>query len=174
MKIVIYFFLLVSVFGYSQKTESEYYETKKGDTVYGNIVRKTNHLNPAKITFKSKNKTGIKILLYPNEIKTIRSYKGVDGDCIIKTAYDKWFVKLIIDGKIQVYQQIDGVLFYTSKDGSEIAFTDFGGFTSRKKSHSNVRGLLSDNPYILREFDSLSGSQKNILNIIKKYNAQVK
>ncbi len=47
---------------------------------------------------------------------------------------------------------------------------DFGGFGSRKKAHSQIRNLVKDNPQILKEFDLLKGSEKNILYIIKKYN----
>lgn len=150
--------------------EKEYAVTKEGDTLYGKITRANSFFNPSKVRFKIKDENGNKRLLYPNEVETIKSLKGVDGQCIIKTVYNKWFVKMIIDGKIKVYQLIDGVIFYTSKYNSEIKLNDFGGFNIKKESHSKIRLLLNDNADILKEFDSLDGTQKNILYIIKKYN----
>ncbi|UOY05511.1 hypothetical protein L0P88_16340 [Muricauda sp. SCSIO 64092] len=150
--------------------EKEYVVTKGGDTLYGIVSRATKFLNPSKVIFKIKILEGDKKLLDPSEIKTIRSFKGVDGDCTIKTAYDKWFVKMIIDGRIKVYQLIDGVIFFTSKDNSEIVLTDFGGFNSRKESQTRIKSLVQDNAKILKEFDTLKGTQKEILYIIEKYN----
>ncbi len=140
------------------------------DTIYGKVVRGTNYSNPSKVVFKIKDSKGKKSLINPKEVKLIKSNKGVDGECIIRTIYDDWFIKKIIDGRIKVYQLIDGVLFYTSKDGGEIKSTDFGGFNSRKNTHLQISLLIDDNPDILKEFDLLEGSQKNILYIIEKYN----
>lgn len=169
MKIIILLFhmLLISV---CISQEKEYVVIKEGDTLFGKITRATNSLNPSKICYKIKDLNGDKKLLYPSEVETIKSLNGVDGECIIKTVYGEWFVKMILDGKIKVYQQVDGVIFFTSKDNSEIKLTDFGGFNSREKSHEIIRPLLGDNPDILKEFDSLEGTQKNILYIIEKYN----
>jgi hypothetical protein len=150
--------------------EKEYAVTKKGDTLYGKITRANSFLSPSKVRFKLKESNGNKRFLYPNGVETIYSLKGVDGECIIKSVYDKWFVKMIIDGKIKVYQQLDGVIFYTSKGHSEIKLTDFGGLNNRKDSHSRIRLLLKDNSEILKEFDALEGTQNNILYIIEKYN----
>lgn len=150
--------------------EKEYVVTNNNDTIFGKVIRGTNYLNTSKVIFKIKNKKGKKILLNPSEIKTIRSIKGVDGNCYITTLYDKWFIKKIINGRIKVYQLIDGALFFISKDDSEIVSTDIGGFFSGKKAHSQVRLLVQDNPEILKEFDSLKGTQKNIIHIIEKYN----
>ncbi len=43
-------------------------------------------------------------------------------------------------------------------------------FLSGKKAHAQVRLLIEDNSKILKEFDSLKGSERNIMYIIKKYN----
>ncbi|AXO79206.1 hypothetical protein DZC78_02010 [Olleya aquimaris] len=166
--IILPFFLFLITLCIAQ--EKEYVVTKDGDTIYGKITRASSFLNPSKVRFKIKDTNGNKKLLNPKEVETIKSLKGVDGQCIIKTVYGKWFVKMIIDGKIKVYQLIDGVIFYTSKDNSEIRLTDFGGFNNKKESHSRIRLLLNDNSDILKEFDLLDGTQKNILYIIEKYN----
>ena len=150
--------------------EKEYIVTNNNDTIFGKVIRGTNYLNPTKVTFKIKNKKGKKTLINPSEVKTIRSMRGIDGDCYISTIYDKWFIKKIINGRIKVYQLIDGVIFYVSKDDSQIVSTDIGWFFSGKKAHAQVRLLIEDNSEILKEFDSLKGSERNIMYIIKKYN----
>ena len=150
--------------------EKEYIVTNNNDTIFGKVIRGTNYLNPTKVTFKIKNKKGKKTLINPSEVKTIRSMRGIDGDCYISTIYDKWFIKKIINGRITVYQLIGGVVFYVSKDDSKIVSTDIGWFFSGKKAHAQVRLLIEDNSEILKEFDSLKGSERNIMYIIKKYN----
>lgn len=150
--------------------EKEYIVTKEDDTIYGTIIRGTNYLNPSKVVYKILDEHGKKHLINPSEVKTIRSINGVDGNCVIKTIYDKYFIKEIIDGRIKVFQSIESVIFYLSKDDEEIMLADFGGFGSRKKAHSQIKTLVKDNAKILSEFDSLKGSEKNILYIIEKYN----
>lgn len=157
-------------FAYVKAQEKEYIVTTENDTIYGKIIRATKHLNPSKVVYKIKDEQGKKYLINPSEVKTIRSINGVDGNCVIKTIYDKFFIKEIIDGRIKVFQSIESVIFYLSKDEEEIMLADFGGFGSRKKAHSQIRNLVKDNPQILKEFDLLKGSEKNILYIIKKYN----
>lgn len=154
--------------------EKEFIVTNDNDTIYGKVVRGTNFLNPSKVVFRIKDEQGHKTRIDPKEVKTIRSIKGVDGNCIIKTIYDVWFAKRIIDGRIEVFQLIDGVMFFTSKGGGNIKRADFGGFGSRKKAHSQIRLLINDNAEILKEFDVMKGSAKNILNIIQKYNNSYK
>ncbi|WP_053990423.1 hypothetical protein [Mangrovimonas sp. TPBH4] len=153
--------------------EEEYIVTKYDDTIYGKVIRGTNYLDTSEVVFKFKNKAGDKIRIDASEIKTIRSIKGVDGDCYITTIYDALFIKKIIDGRIKVYQLVDGAIFYASKDDSEITSTDIGEFFSRKKAHSQVRPMIQDNVELLKEFDTLPGNQKNIFYIINKYNSSV-
>jgi hypothetical protein len=150
--------------------EKEYIVTNNNDTIYGKVIRGTNYLNTSKVVFKIKDENGKKTIIKPSEVKTIRSIKGVDGNCYITTIYDEWFIKRVINGRIKVYQLIDGVIFFVSKDDSEIISTDIGWFFSDKKAHSQVRLLIEDNPEILKEFDSLKGTEKNIMYIIEKYN----
>lgn len=173
MKIVL-IFLSILILTVSTAQEKEYVITKNGDTIYGKITRATSLLNPSKVNFKIKDSDGNKKILNPKDIETIKSFKGVDGEFIIKTIYDKWYIKLIIDGKIKVYQLVDGVIFYTSKDNLEIKLTDFGGFNNRKESHEKIRPLFIDNLSILKKFDSLVGTEKNILSMIEKYNSLYK
>lgn len=150
--------------------EKEYIITNNNDTIYGKVIRGNNFLNPSKVIFKIKNKEGKKTVIKPNEVKAIRSIKGIDGNCHITTIYDKWFIKRIIDGRIKVYQLIDGVLIFVSKDDSKIVSTDIGWFFAGKKAHAEVRSLIVDNPEILKEFDTLRGNQDNCMYIIEKYN----
>ncbi|MBT8245890.1 MAG: hypothetical protein HKP48_00220 [Winogradskyella sp.] len=164
-------FLNLLIFTISIAQEREYVITKKKDTIYGKVTRATSLLNAPKVKFKIKDLNGHKIILKPADVETIKSLKGVDGKSIIRTVYDDWYVKQIIDGRIKVYQLLDGVIFYMSKDSSKIRLNDFGGFNSRKESHARIRPLFSDNPTILKEFDSLVGTEKNIKYMIKKYNS---
>ncbi len=154
--------------------EKEYLVTNSNDTIYGKISRGINYLNTSEVRFKIRDAKGDKSLINPGEVKIIRSLHGVDGDCFIATIYKLWFLKRIIQGKINVYQLVDGVLFFTSKEGSEIKSTDFGGLNSRKKGLEQIRPLIEDNPVILKEFDSIKGSQNNILEMIRKYNNYAK
>ncbi|ARV08790.1 hypothetical protein BTO05_03730 [Winogradskyella sp. PC-19] len=111
------------IFAVCTAQEHEYLVTKKGDTIYGKVTRATSFLNPSKIKFKAIN--GDKKTLLPEDVETIKSLKCVDGQSIIKTIYDEWYIRLVIDGRIKVYQLLDGVIFYTSKDGSKIRLNDF-------------------------------------------------
>lgn len=172
LKLLILISLLISFKSVSQ--EQEYIVNNSNDTIYGKIIRGTNWLDTSDVIFKFKGNNGKKKLIDPSDIKTIRSLKGTDGDCFIITIYDKWYLKNIIDGRIQVYQLVDGVIFYVSKDDSEIMSTDIGWPLSREKAHSQIRPLIEDNPSILKEYDSLEGSSKNILRIIEKYNTSQK
>jgi hypothetical protein len=172
LKFLIVLTLFISFKSISQ--EKEYIVTNNNDTIYGKVIRGTNWLNTSEVIFKIKDNKGKKTLIKPSEVKTIRSLKGVDGECFIITIYDKWFLKKIIDGRIKVYQLIDGTILYVSKDDSDIMSTDIGLFFSSKKAHSQIRPLIEDNPSILKEYNSLKGSSKNILRIIKKYNRSQK
>lgn len=150
--------------------EEEYIVTNSNDTVFGKITRSTNLLNTAEVRYKIKDINGNKSLIDPGKVKFIKSLDGVDGDCIIATVYDRWFIKRIINGRIKVYQLVDGIIFFTSKDGSEIVSNDFGGFNRREDSMDRIRPLIEDNAVILEEFNSMKGSQKDIIYIIEKYN----
>lgn len=164
-------FFLLSIQAISQ--EKEYIITNDNDTIYGKIGRSTNYLNTAEVRYKIKDEAGNKYIIDPAEVKLIRSLKGVDGDCVIATVYDEWFIKRIINGRIKVYQLVDGILFFTSKEGSDIVSNDFGGLNKREDSKDRIRPLIQDDPAILEEFNSLKGSQKNILYIIQKYNNSI-
>lgn len=167
-RIIIAAFLLVIHTNSAQ--EREYIVTNSNDTIYGEISRGIKILNTSETKFNFKDENGNKSTVNPAEVKTLRSLNGVDGDCFIATVYDRWFAKRIIDGKIKVYLSLDAALFYTSKNDSDIRYTEFGGFSSKKKAHAQIRPLIEDNPEILKEFDSLKGSEAKILYIIKKYN----
>jgi len=169
--IILLIFLFISSKNIAQ--EIEYVVTIDNDTIYGKVTRRINILDPSKIKFKVKDDNGKRTVFKPSEVKAIRSIKGVDGNCFIVTIYDHWFLKRIINGRIKVYQLIDGAILFVSKNNSDIKSTDIGDFFSRKKSHSQIRSLIEDNSQILKEFDSLEGSQKNILYIIEKYNKSV-
>lgn len=150
--------------------DQEYIITKANDTIYGKVIRGTKMFNPSKVFFKIKDENGKKSVIEPSEVKLIRSLNGVDGDCIIKPIYDEWFIKEIISGRITVYQRVDGTSFFVSKDNSRIMATDIGWFFAGGKAHAQIRPLLIDNPVILREFDTLKGTEYNIKYIIEKYN----
>ncbi|APG59857.1 hypothetical protein LPB144_05260 [Christiangramia salexigens] len=128
-------------------------------------------MNTAEVRFKIKDTTGNKSRIDPGKVKFIKSSNSVDGDCIIATVYGKWFIKRIINGRIKVYQLVDGIIFFTSKDDSEVISNDFGGLHKREDSKERIRPLIEDNAIILQEFNSMKGSEKNILHIIEKYNA---
>ncbi|MDG1730492.1 MAG: hypothetical protein P8K68_13150 [Algibacter sp.] len=168
MKTLLIFTLFLPFFFFSQ--EKEYIVTNNNDTIYGKVIRRTNYLNTRKVIFKIKDENGKKTRIDPSEVKTIRSIKGLDGNCYITTIYGKWFLKKIIDGRIKVYQLIDGVIIFVSKDNSEIVSTDVGWFFSGKKAHEQIRPLLEDDEEVLKQFDSISGNYKNIMSVIKKYN----
>lgn len=172
LKVFLFLGLYIPFVSISQ--EKEYVITNKNDTIYGKVIRGSNFLNPSKVIFKIKNKEGKKFVINPSEVKTIRSIKGIDGNCHITTIYDKWFIKRIIEGRIKVYQLIDGVLIFVSKDDSEIVSTDIGWFFAGKKAHAEVRALIDDNPEILKEFDTLRGNQDNCMYIIEKYSKAAK
>jgi len=151
LKIFIVLFFLIITKNIAQ--EKEYIVTNSNDTIYGKLTRSINYLNTLEIRFKIKDDNGNKNLINPSEVRILRSIDGVDGDCYIATIYDKWFLKMIIDGKIKVYQLVDGILFFTSKDDSEIKSTDFGGFNNREYSLDRIRPLIEDNSIILEEFN---------------------
>ncbi|MDX1545329.1 MAG: hypothetical protein R3214_15455 [Christiangramia sp.] len=166
----IFIFLLLSIINKNIAQEREYIVTRENDTVYGKITRGINYFNTAEVKYNIRDEKGDKSSIDPGEIAMIRSYDGVDGDCVIVPVYDRWYIKRIIDGEIKVYQLVDGIPFFISKNGSELKSVDFGGLNSRKEAHTQIRPLIEDKPLILEEFDSMQGSQKNILYIIQKYN----
>lgn len=150
--------------------EEEYIVTNTNDTIYGNVIRGTDFWDTSKVIFKIKDQKGKKTRIDPGQVKIIKSFKGVDGDCILYSIYNHWFAKKIIDGRIKVYQTINGILNFVSKDDSSMQSTEIGLF-SRRKAHAEVCLLIEDNSAILKEFNTLKGSAKNIFYIIKKYNA---
>lgn len=172
LKIFIAFFFIICTKSIAQ--ENEYIVTITNDTIYGKITRTLNILIKPEVNYKIRDANGNNKLINPAEIKLIRSIDVVDGDCFITTIYNEFYIKRIINGKIQVYQLVDGVLFFTSKDGSEISFTDFGGFNKREDGLNNIRPLIEDDPIILKEFNSMIGSQNNIIDMIQKYNDSAK
>jgi len=167
IKVVLLIFLLTSIKSLGQN--KEYIVTNANDTIYGKITRKTN-LTDTKVIFKIKDEQGKKNKIDPANVKLIRSFKGLDGDAYITTVYDRWFIKKIIDGRIKVYQEVNGLSIYVAKDDSRIMFTDIGFPFSRKKAHAQIRPLLKDQLGLLNVFDTMEGSQKNIFLIIEKYN----
>lgn len=114
-------------------------------------------------------KTVKKQKLNPAQVKLIRSFKGVDGNCTIITVNND-FAKEVISGRVQVFQLLSSPIFYISKDKGEITIAHFGGFSSRKKAEEQISKLLSDNPAIFEEFKTLNANEKNIFYILKKYN----
>jgi len=164
------FILSFSLSFQSKAQEKEYAVTNTNDTIYGKIIRYSSFFDPHDYKFKIKDENGDKTLLEAFDVKLIRSLKGVDGDSYIFPCYNKFFVKRVINGKISLYHSLNPPLVCISKGNSTIEATDIGGFFSREKSHSQIRPLLEDNPEILKEFDTLEGSAKNIYYIIEKYN----
>ncbi len=154
----------------SHAQEREYIVTKSKDTIYGSVTRGTKIFNPAEVKLKFKDEAGNESVIDPAEVKTIRSLNGVDGDSFISTIHDQWFVKRIVDGRIKIYKFMDVALLFISKDDSEITSAEFGGFSPRSKGHAQIKELIKDNPEISMEFDTMKGSEKNILYIINKYN----
>ncbi|MFV0573549.1 MAG: hypothetical protein ACK5M1_14165 [Xanthomarina gelatinilytica] len=150
--------------------EREYMVTKNKDTIYGSIKRSFN-LFDKDIVFKLEDATGKKTRIDVNEIKCLRLFDGVDGNSYIVTIYDTWFLKRIVEGEIEVFEMLSTPLFYVSKNGSELEFIDMGMPFARKKAHAQLRPYFIDNPELLEEFDSMQGTEKNILYIIKKYNS---
>lgn len=162
--------LLLLMTSISSAQDQEYIVTKANDTIYGKVTRRTSTLDPSIISFKIKTSTGRKQIFRASEVKLIRSLKGIDGDCFIETARDIWFIKRIVDGKIIVYQAIAAIIYFVSKEGSPLKAIDMGGFSSRKKPHAQIRPYLEDQPEVLKAFDGLNGSVKNILYSIEEYN----
>ena len=165
---VLTFFLLSFSFGFAQ--EKEYIVTNSNDTIYGTLKRKFDLLDRPGVKYILRDEQGKKRQLDPAEVRILRSLDGADGNSYIATAYGRWYAKRIIEGRIDLYQTVDGNIFYVSKDGSDLEFKNFGGFGSRKNAHAEIRPLFLDNPEILEEFDTLKGSHANILYIIQKYN----
>ncbi len=124
------------------KKENIYIVTKNDDTIYGKLIRVKDFVDPRKIIYKIRDSNGEKTIVNPAEIKLMRSLKGVDGDCTITTIYDEFFIKKIVDGRINVFQLIDSAIFFKSKDSREIKEASFGGFESRKKSHFEIRVVV--------------------------------
>ena len=166
--LVFTFFLVSFSFGFAQ--EKEYIVTNSNDTIYGTLKRKFDLLDRPGVKYILRDEQGKKRQLDPAEVRILRSLDGADGNSYIATAYGRWYAKRIIEGRIDLYQTVDGNIFYVSKDGSDLEFKNFGGFGSRKNAHAEIRPLFLDNPEILEEFDTLKGSHANILYIIQKYN----
>ncbi|WP_418509350.1 hypothetical protein [Corallibacter sp.] len=165
-------FLLMFFCGYYAVSQNrEYVVTKNNDTIYGKLMRTSSIINPSKIGYVIKDMNGEKHDLHPKDVKLLRSLKGVDGDCVILPYNDDFFIKEIISGRICVYQHIDNVIYLVSKDGGKITYIDSGLFWSPKKAHAQIRALIMHNSEILKIFDSMKGSEKNVFYIINKYNA---
>lgn len=149
---------------------NEYYITKSNDTIFGKIIRTNKFLNPDKLIFKIKDSLGKKKEIEHDNLKLIRSLKGIDGDSYIYPVYEDWYVKKIIDGKICLYILVDGSIYFISKDASKLKSTSIGGFFSRKKAHAEIEPYISDNSKILEKFKLIKATENNIISIIKEYN----
>ena len=165
---ILLFLLLFTTNNFAQ--EKEYIVSNENDTIYGKVKRSTDPIFPGRTCFKIKTEDGQKVKVKPSEFKYVSTIDGLDGESFFVSWADKFFLKRIIDGKIKVYLDLQISMYFTSKEGSSISLTDFGGIVSRKKPYSQARELIKDNPQVLKEFDSLSGRLKNILYIIKIYN----
>lgn len=161
---------LFMFFSAAMSQNIEYYITKSDDTIYGKITRRANWLQPNQMGFNIKPEHSKKIDIAIEDVKIIRSFKGVDGNCIIITIYDKWYLKQTISGKINVFVLLDGSLVFVSKMDSEPMVTDIGVPFLGEKAKAQIRPLLVDNLGILRDFDEQNASAKNLLTAIKKYN----
>ena len=149
--------------------EREYMVTKNKDTIYGSIKRSFNLFDKENIGFKIEDATGKKTKIEISEVKSLKLFNGADGDSYIVTIYDTWYLKRIVEGEIEVFEMLSTPLFYVSKNGSELEFIDMGMPFARKKAHAQLRAYIKDDPELLEEFDSMQGTEKNILYIIKKY-----
>ena len=175
-----YFFListLISFLAYSQDDQSkEFIVTFEKDTIYGETSFK------AFGGYNFKNVNGIKSVIKASEVYEFYFADGLWSDTyfesVILTEDDenRVFLVRLIDGKIKMFiKTIQGgefstVTYYLSKNNSKLIYTNIAQAFSRKKSHQQVRELISDNDEILMEFDTLKGKLTNIKYIIEKYN----
>lgn len=173
-------FTLVTLIGIclnSRAQNQEYIITFDNDTIYGKV-----RVNGLKFIDKNRNKSAIK----PDEVSEFYSIDGLTGNnghfesVFVMYDSERSFLKRIINGRIKMFSLTiyfrtefginSEITYYLSKNDSEVTTTDIGKLFSRKKSHKQVREFIADNNEILKEFDGMKGSEKNIRYIIEKYN----
>lgn len=151
--------------------QKEYIVSYTHDTIYGEIKRKSNLLNPSKVDYKIKLSNGARVDIDPREIKYIKTFNGVDGNSLLEAYAESSFVKLVLDGRIRLYHMPDSAIHFISKDQSDIKMTNIGLLFTNEQAHKELEDLLLDNRDIYNEFMELKGTFKNIRYIIEKYNS---
>ena len=170
--VIITFLILVCFNGKAQ--DQEYIITFDNDTIYGKVGRKIDY-GYARYNFKFKDKKRNRRVIKPDEVSEFHTVDGFEGNAYFESIEQKYFLKRIINGRIKLYLSVgdlnhETVTYYLSKNDSRVTIIDIGKMFSRKKSHEQVRKFIADNDKILKEFDAMKGSEKNIRYIIEKYN----
>tara|TARA_R110000868_G_scaffold27279_2_gene103869 strand:- start:9 stop:551 length:543 start_codon:yes stop_codon:yes gene_type:complete len=173
-KLILAIGIFTSFYTVSKAQEKEYIVTFENDTIYGNVKRKMDY-GYARNNFKFKEKKQKKRVIKPDEIKFFQTIDGFDGNGFFESINKTYFLQRIINGRIKLYISVGNLQgeapsYYFSKDNSIINSSSIGDTFSREKSHNQIRKLIEDKPEILKEFDLLKGSKKNIKYIINKYN----
>ena len=169
--------LLLSIFlsgNLQAQIQQEYVVTNESDTIFGKVIRGTRYDSPSVVIFKIIDNEGKKHDVNPDEVQLIRSFQGSDGDSEIITIEKKYFAKKVLSGRITMYRTVETEHYYVSKNNKDLELIFFGGATSPKIAHSEIRALIKDNRAVAKEFDKLSGTEKNIFYILKKYNSLYK
>lgn len=166
--------LIISIQTFSNAQSQEYIVSYNNDTIYGDVKRKTNLLGNPIVEYKIKLSNGERVDISPKEIKHIHTVDGLDGDSHFEAYLDWCFVKLVLDGRIKLYNIPDSAFYCVSKDNSPMQSTSINELFSNDKAHEEIANLLRDKPRIFEEFKDLKGNFKNIFYIINKYNTPIK
>lgn len=167
----------ISFYAVSQNEQGkEYILTFERDTIYGKTSLR------AFYGFKFIDENGVESEIKPDEIYEFYLADGIWPNTYFESVIlpgsmeNRVFLKRLIDGKIKMFvesielEEQMYVTYYLSKNNSKLIRTNIGQPFMKKKSHQQVRKLISDNEEIINEFDYLKGKISVIKTIIEKYN----
>jgi hypothetical protein len=101
-------------------------------------------------------------LVQKKSSKSIR-IDGVDGHNYLEANAKFSFVKKVINVRIKLYNLPGYVLYFISKDNSDIELTSIAKLFSSKKAHAEIATLLRNQPQTLEAFNQFEGTLQNIV-----------
>ena len=185
-KYIIGFLLSIIVYsGFSQKYLPGYILTLKGDTIYGELLKRHEFTARNKCIFKKGQEKNVTYL--PNEISGYRFENGsfyVSKNIEIEGKLTSVFLEYLLNGiiKLYYYPTSDKELFYINKNDTlielvnnkKVVYKDGIKYEKYDKKYiGTLRYLYSDVPELINKVENLNFTSNSLINISEEYHNSV-